>query len=31
MKKARIEWQGQLHDVHVDERGQVCLSGGRAE
>lgn len=29
MKQARIEWQGQRHDVQVDERGQVQLANGR--
>ena len=29
MKQARIEWQGQVRDVLVDERDQVRLPGGR--
>mgnify|MGYP000793148337 FL=1 len=29
MKQARIEWQGQHHDVQVDERGQVQLENGK--
>lgn len=29
MKQARIEWQGQQHDVQVDERDQVQLINGR--
>lgn len=29
MRQARIEWQGQRHDVQVDERGQVQLANGR--
>ena len=28
MKQARIEWQGQRHDVQVNERGQVQLANG---
>ncbi|PLN17518.1 2-hydroxyhepta-2,4-diene-1,7-dioate isomerase, partial [Klebsiella pneumoniae] len=28
MKQARIEWQGQVRDVLVDERDQVRLDDG---
>lgn len=28
MRRARIEWQGQRHDVQVNERGQVKLANG---
>ena len=28
MRQARIEWQGQRHDVQVNERGQVQLADG---
>ncbi len=28
MRQARIEWQGQRHDVQVNERGQVQLANG---
>ena len=28
MKQARIEWQGQVRDVLVDERDQVLLTDG---
>jgi 5-oxopent-3-ene-1,2,5-tricarboxylate decarboxylase/2-hydroxyhepta-2,4-diene-1,7-dioate isomerase len=29
MKQARIEWQGQVRDVLVDERDQVRLTMAR--